>query len=508
MAVRILNAQEAVDLIPDGAALLTEGFVGSCFPEELAVALERRFVQTGKPVGLTLLYAAGQGDGGTRGLNHFGHEGLVKRIIGGHWNLVPKLQNLASENQVEAYNLPQGVLTHMIRDSAAGKVGTFSRVGLGTFVDPRLQGGKLNARTTEELVKLMEIEGEELLFYKRQKIDVVFIRGTQADADGNISMVRESMTCSVLAAAQAAYNNGGLVIVQVEELVPAGAINPRQVDVPGIYVNVVVKTSDPKYHMQTFATPYNPVYSCEKKMVLAELPPLPLDERKVICRRAAQEIKKGDIVNLGIGMPEGIAKIAGEEGRSSDFVLTVEVGLIGGVPQGGLDFGCSVNAQAVIDQPSQFDFYHGGGLSIAFLGMAQCDRQGNINVSKFGKRIAGAGGFIDIAQNARRVVFCGTFTAQGLGLSVGGGKLMVLQEGNVRKFVQSVEQVTFSGAYAAKQSADVLYVTERAVFKLTGEGVELMEYAPGIDIERDLLAHMDFMPIIKAPVIMDAALFT
>ena len=503
---KVVTAVEAVRLIHDGDSVVVGGFMGQCFAEELTLALEQRFLHTGTPRDLGLVFTMAPGNRRGRGLDRLCHEGLLKRAVGGHWGLSPELGKMAVSNKIEAHNLPQGVMSQLFRDTAAGKPGLLTRVGLGTFVNPRHGGGKINERTTEDRVELITLGGAEYLFYKELPLDVAFLRGTTADPEGNITMEREALTLETLAVATAVHNAGGLVIVQAERVAESGSLSPREVKIPGILVNCVV-VSQPEHHWQTFGTPYSAALSGELRRVRNPVPPLELTERKVIARRAAMELRPGSVVNLGIGMPEGVANVAAEEHILDYLTLTAEPGAMGGMPAGGLDFGSAVNAQAILDQPSQFDFYDGGGLDTAFLGMAQADRLGNVNVSRFGAKLAGAGGFINISQNAKRLVFAGTFVVPGC-CRVQDGRLAIADGVVAPKFLAEVEQRTFSGEYAAAVGQPVLYVTERCVFQLTPEGLELIEIAPGVDLEKDVLAHIGFEPIIRGePKLIDARIF-
>ncbi|WP_206352466.1 acyl CoA:acetate/3-ketoacid CoA transferase [Tautonia rosea] len=502
----LCSADEAVEAINDGQTLVSGGFVGAAHPEALTAAIKARFLQTGHPQGLTLLYAAGQGDGADRGLNHLGHRGLLARVIGGHWGLAPRIGQLALADEIEAYNFPQGVICHLLRDIAAGRPGCITGVGLGTFIDPIHQGGRMNARSSPDLVQRLELDGRPWLFYRAFPVHIGLIRGTAADIHGNLVMDEEAIIGEVLAIAQAVHNCGGTVIAQVRRLLPQAA-PPMSVRVPGILIDRIVLASGDQ-HDQTFAERFNPTY-CRPGNVdlLDDRPRLSAGVRRIIASRACDELKPGAIANLGIGMPEGIALIAAERGLLGAVTLTVESGPIGGVPAGGLSFGASSHPEAIVDQPAQFDFYDGGGLDFAALGAAEIDQKGNVNVSRFGTRLAGVGGFVNISQNARRVVFCGTMTSGGLEVEVSKGRLRIVREGSVRKFVPIVEQQSYAAHVARQKGQEALYVTERAVFQMTEEGLELIEVAPGIDLQRDVIDQMGFRPLIHEPKFMPISAF-
>lgn len=504
---KLKKLTDAIKLIKDGDSLAIGGFVSSMHPEALSKGIGEFYQKNSAPKDLTLVYAAGQGDGKTKGLNHFAHKGLVKKVIGGHWGLAPKLGDLALTNQIEAYNFPQGVITHMFREIAANRIGVITKVGLHTFADPRLDGGKLNAKTQTDLVELIDIKGEEWLLYHKFPVDIALVRGTYCDSMGNCTFEKEALSLEMLAIAQACKNSGGKVILQVEKLVEEQELDYSKVKLPGIYVDAIVE-ADAQDHMQTFAEAYNPAYSQEVRIALDTIKPLALDERKVIARRALMELHANAIINLGIGMPEGVSIVAEEEGMHTS-VLTTEAGTIGGVPAGGMSFGAATNPDAIIDQPYQFDFYDGGGLDVAYLGLAQVNAKGDVNVSKFGSKLAGCGGFINISQNSKKVVYMGTFTAGGLKTLVEKNQLSIVTEGKSKKFLKDLEHITFSGKYAYECEQEVFYITERCVFELNSQGLILTEIAPGIDLQKHIIEQMEFRPQIAEDLkLMDLHIFS
>ncbi|WP_346206871.1 acyl CoA:acetate/3-ketoacid CoA transferase [Caldifermentibacillus hisashii] len=493
--VPILTPEAAVKLIPNEATVAICGAGGGLNePTLILEELARQYKENQRPKDITLYHTSGIGDRATRGLSLLAQKGLVKRVIGGHWGQSPKLAEMAERNEIEAYNFPQGVMSQLLRATAAGQPGLITHVGLGTFIDPRQQGGKLNEKTKEDLVKLIDIGGKEYLFYPSIYPDVTIIRGTTADTEGYITMEDEVAFMDALPMAQAAYNNGGIVIVQVQKLVKSQSLHPRAVKIPGYLIDAVIVNPN---QTQLYTGTVDRFVSGDYVMEIEDVDPMPLTERKVIARRALAEVKPGDIGNVGVGISDGIGVVAGEEGVADDITLTVELGPIGGVSAQGIYFGATVNMKALLDMPAQFDFYHGGGLDVSFLSFAEFDQYGNVNVHHFNGKIVGTGGFIDIAQNSKKVIFSGTFTAGGLKTSINEGKLSVLQEGKFQKLVNEVSGITFNGRDAIKNGQEVLYITERAVFKLTLDGLELIEIAPGMDLEKDILAHMGFRPIIS-----------
>lgn len=504
--MQLISLADAVSLVQDGDTVLIGGSGGGhAVPEALIVALEQRFLTTGSPQALTLVHPVGLGDNNTQGVGHLAHPGLLKRIITGALVNTPAVQEMARQDQVEAYTLPQGSLSQLMREMAAGRPGLISHVGLHTFVDPRYGGGRQSACAKEDLVELLTLAGREWLFYKPYPVNIAFLRGTTADEDGNVTMEREAVFGEMLSMAQATHRAGGVVIVQVARLAQRGTLNPKQVKIPGMLVDLVVVDPDQR---QTYLTDYSPAYAGELRVPLDEIPPLAFDVRKVIARRAAMELFPGAICNLGSGVSTGIANIAAEEGFLEQIVLTNEQGLIGGAPASGVDAGAAMNFSSMIDQPYQFDFYDGGGLDLAFLSFAQVDFDGSVNVSRFGSKVIGIGGFQNIAQNAKKVIFSGTFTAGGPEIEWQEGLTVIRKEGRFPKFIPDLDQISYNGRYAAELEQQVLFVTERAVFTPSPQGLMLIEIAPGIEMERDLFAQMGFRPVVHPDLkLMDARLF-
>ena len=502
-----VSAKEVVSWIPDGATLAILGAGGGLNEATTIIdALAERAAAEGSPCGLTIVHSSGLGDRATRGMSPLAIAGLAKRVIGGHWGQSPTLAEMASRNEFEAYNFPQGVMSQLYRAAAAGHPGILTHVGLQTFVDPRSRGGKLNEVTQEDLIKLMEIEGKEYLFYPTVPVDFAIVRATTADALGYLSMEDEIAFLDTLALAQATHNNGGIVVAQVQRVVKARSLHPKSVKVPGFLVDaIVVEPEQPQLYFGTINRSFSGDYQVETQ----EPELLPLDIRKVVARRALLEIKPGDVGNVGVGISDGVGVVAQEEGIHEDFTLTVELGPIGGTSIQGIFLGAGVNTQAVLDMPAQFDFYDGGGLDVALLSFAEVDQAGNVNVHAFGGKLMGTGGFINIAQNTKKVIFSGTLTAGGLEVAVSPEAIRVKREGRFTKFVAEMPEVTFSAALARAEGHEVIYITERAVFTLTDQGVTLTEIAPGVDIERDVIAHMGFRPALGGEVkVMDQRLFT
>lgn len=527
---KFITAKEAAKLIPDGATIGIAGMGLSGWPEEVACAIRDSFKETGHPCNLTLRQGSAMGDWGygngfvgwdktkreggpdmehgARGATRLGEagEGLITKWSGAHVGSAFALNKLAVANKLECHCLPQGVAVNLWREIAAGRPGLLTKVGLGTFVDPRIEGGRMNEVTKENIAELVNFDGEEYLFYKSFPVDVALLRGTVADEKGNVSFMHEGVVNEGLSVAQAAHNSGGIVIVQVEYVAKADSLNPKDVKIPGILVDYVVQASDPMACWQTEGVYWEPSFSGQIRRPVKSIPIMPLDERKVIARRCAMEVTSGAVLNLGVGISANVGNILSEEGCVDQVTMASESGMIGGVPCPLPNFGSSYNPECTMEHNATFDMIDGGALTMTCLGLGECDESGNVNVSKFGPRLTGPGGFIDITNATPKVVFCGTFVGKAK-YAVGDGKLTILQEGTIKKFLKNVEQITFAGQYT-KKGQDVLYVTERCVFKLIDGKMTLVEIAPGMDVEKDILAHMDFVPEIAANLKeMDAKLF-
>lgn len=503
--ISIITPQEAAKLVRDGDVLAVGGNGGTGVAETVLEALETRFQETASPRDLTLFHVTGVGAGSEKGLCRLAYPGLIRRVFGGNFGLQIPFMKLFREEAVEGYNFPQGVMSQMCRALASRQPGVITHVGLGTYMDPRHEGGRLNKRTTDPMVELIELSGKEWLFYKAPTPTIAFLRATSADEDGYVSMEHEATTREELSIAQAVHNNGGIVICQVKRLVKRGSLNPQMVKIPGFLIDHFVLAPD---QMQTYATAYDPSRSGETRIPIHTLGPDPLTDRRIIARRAAFELRAGDIVNLGVGISAMIPNVAAEEGIEDAVTLTVESGVIGGVPGYLREFGTAYNPRAILDQAYQFDFYDGGGLSCAFLSFAEVDVDGHVNVTRFGERVDGSGGFINITQNSQRIVFSGALTGGRPDVRVVDGALHIQRDGHVKKFVERVGQISFNGRLAAQQGKDVTFVSERAVFKLAPEGLVLVEIAPGVRLQEDVLNQMAFAPLVSPNLQrMDPAIF-
>ena len=504
---KVSTSESVAEQITDGSVIAISGNGGGMVEADYVLAaIEARFLETGHPRDLTLIHSLGIGDRDRRGTNRFAHEGMLKRVIGGHFSWSPKMQELVRQEKLEAYCFPAGAIQGLLREIGAGRPGLITHIGLGTFVDPRQDGGKSNGITTDELVELVNIGGEEKIRYKPFKVDVAIVRGTYGDRQGNISLEEEAIDMDAYSMALAAHNSGGQVFVQVRDLVEMETLKPRTVRIPGIIVDAVVENPDQE---QTYLGGYDLSISGQQRRQISsdalEIPSNPV--RRLIARRAAQELVAGASLNLGFGIPGGIAGIAVEQGLADSLWLSVEQGVHNGFMLDGPLFGCARNADSIIPSVDQFDYYSGKGIDMAFLGMGEMDQFGNVNVSHLGGSVIGPGGFIDISQNAKKVVFCGTFDAKGSKVDISSEGVSVVAPGAVQKLVSNVAKITFSGDYARRDGQSVMYITERAVFELTEDGIALTEVAPGIDIERDIVACMGFQPLISNPKLMDATLF-
>ncbi len=499
MVAKLTKAEEAVKLVQNGDTISICGISGGLTPEKVLAALGKRFSETGTPKNLTLVFPVAVGDGyEIKGLDHLAQEGMIKRLIGGSYTVArsseppPKIYEMIVNNKVEAYNFPIGVLMHLHREIAAKRPGLITEVGIGTFIDPRMEGGKMNEATKIDLVKIIEISGKKYLFFPSFPINCAIIRGTTADEDGNITMEHEYSLSSVLALAMAAHNSGGKVIAQVKRVVSKGTLHPQMVKVPGIMVDAIVVDEQQK---QTTGIDYDPSASGEIRIPWGSIKLTPLNQiEKIIVRRALLEFKKDFVINLGFGLPSQIPYVAWEEGVFDKLTFTTEHGCYGGFPYSGIQFGGAINPSALLDSVSQFDFIDGGGPDAVCLAFAEVDQNGNVNVTKlkdFPHVLAGAGGFIDLIQNAKKIVFCGTLTAGGLKIDISNGKIDIVQEGRYRKFVEKVQQITFNGL-DKREMADIIYITERAVFNLKKEGIVLTEIAPGMEIGKHLEPHIGF----------------
>lgn len=507
-----LSAEEAAKLIRDNSTIATIGMTLVSASETILKAIEKSFLETGSPSGLTLVHSCGQSDR-DRGVQHFAHEGMLKRIIGGHWGLQPRMMKLIAENKILAYCIPQGQFAQLYRSMAGGEPGKITKVGLGTFIDPRIDGGKMNeiTKSAPDIVDIVNIDGEEYMRYKPIPLDYCIIRGTYIDENGNLSTEEEAMQLEVLPAVLACKKFGGKVIAQAKYKVAAGSIHCKRVTVPGVFIDAAVICDNPEEdHRQTHSFAFNPAYCGDIKVPVEADEMIPLNVRKLIGRRALMELSQNDVLNVGTGIPNDvIGSILAEEGIQEEVTITVESGIYGGIPMGGVDFGIAKNNFALLRHDDQFDYYNGAGVDITFMGAGEIDAEGNVNATRLGPNPTGAGGFIDITTNAKHVVFCSTFTGKGLECSFENNKLHINKEGSLIKCVEKLQQVSYNGTIARKKGQKMHYVTERAVFELRPEGLTLIEIAPGIDLQTQILDLMEFKPLISKELKeMDPAIYT
>ncbi|MEC5293112.1 MULTISPECIES: acyl CoA:acetate/3-ketoacid CoA transferase [unclassified Aurantimonas] len=503
--ISLITAADAAELVKEKDVLAVGGNGGTGAPDAILRALEQRFLTTETPRSLTLFHVTGIGAGSDCGLCHLAHAGLIDSVFGGNFGLQIPFMKLIRDEEIKGYNFPQGVMAQMCRALAAKQPGVITHVGLHTYMDPRQEGGRMNTCTREEMVELINLVGREWLFYRAPTPTIAFLRGTSADEDGYVSMEHEATTREDLSIAQAVHNAGGIVICQVKRLVKRGTLNPHMVKIPGFLINHFVLVPD---QMQTYATHYDPSRSGETRVPVSTLVPDPMTDRRVIARRAACQLRPADVVNLGVGISAMIPNVAAEEDIDEIMTLTVESGVIGGVPGYGREFGTAYNPRAIIDQPYQFDFYDGGGLTCAFLSFAEVDGEGNVNVTRFGERYDGSGGFINITQSAQRLVFSGSLTGGGLDVVVEDGKIFIRREGKFKKFVPAVGQISFNGTLARERRQDITFISERAVFKLEADGLVLVEIAPGVRLQEDVLDQIGFSPRVSSDLkLMDPRIF-
>lgn len=512
---KVISSEKAAALIREGSTLSVSSSSGLGCPDAILAAIGRRFRESGQPRNLTMIHPIAAGDMyGIEGIGHLAQDGLIRRVIAGSYpsgpsnRESPEIWRMIIENRVAAYNVPSGILFDMHRDAAAKRPGVLTRVGLDTFVDPRRQGCKMNEAATEEIVELIQFDGEEWLFFRNIVPDVTIIRGTTADERGNISMEHEGAYLGVIEQALAARTNGGIVIAQVKRITQAFSIPTQRAYVPSTLVDYVVVDPDQR---QTTETLYDPAISGEVRTPMSTFEPVPAGIEKVIARRAAAELAPGDIVNLGFGISALVPRVLIEEDRQDLVTWAIEQGATGGVPLTDFAFGCAVNAEAILASPYQFTLFQGGGIDVTLLSFMQVDRAGNVNVSRLAAKphvTAGCGGFVDIVTAVKRIVFCGTFTAGGLDVGITEGHVEIRREGKVNKFVPEVEHVTFSGRQGTAKGQDVTYVTERCVIKLLPEGLTVIEIAPGVDLEKEVLARSGVpLRVAEDLRLMEASLF-